>query len=90
MEELFLVQHKLLGYIFLHTVAQYRTATQMKVLLSEIPDRIKAKLLMLRDTERGWTVLHRAAVNEKDERVILSILKDVKQSYESKGKCYHN
>ena len=72
---------------FLHTIAEYSTAEEMTVLLSEIPDEMEAKLLTLRDT-RGRTVLHRAADNNKDERVILSLLATVKRSCETQGTYY--
>ena len=87
-KELFLAEDTLLGYTFLHRVAESRTATEMSDLLSEIPDEINAELLMLR-TARGHTVLHRAAENKRDERMILLLLDAVRESFQTQGKCQY-
>ena len=77
------------GCTFLHYAVVYRTAEQMKGLLSELPadGSITSKLLLVPTTIstasnflRGHTVLHETVRRAKHEEVVLELLRYLNHS----------
>ena len=75
------------GSTFLHEAAEYRSAETVKLLLDLLPPHIIDKLLVMRDWQ-GRTLLRRAAVNKRDDGVLLDMIKYYTSSADRLGELH--
>ena len=86
-DDLLLSQHGWDGSTFLHKAAEYRSAKTVKLLLDLLPPHIIDKLFVMRD-ELGRTLLRGAAVNKRDDGVLLDMIKYYTSSADRLGELH--
>ena len=76
-----------MGRTFLHSASEFKSAACVRDMLAELdkllPD-VTLQLLTARD-KYGWSVLHRAARNEKHDDTIKFLLEFILQKYQQTG-----